>query len=70
MKTYKIPVTWTEYGYITIQAENESEAISAAHDADLPSDTSEYLEGSFEIDYDAIKCIDDEIKKHTDELKK
>ena len=70
MKTYKIPVTWREYGYVTVEAESKEEAIELAHDADLPSDTSEYLEGSFEIDYDAIKCIDEEIKKYTDELKK
>ena len=70
MKTYKIPVTWREYGYVIIQAETQDDAISAAHDADLPSDTSEYLEDSFEIDYDAIVCIDDQIKNHTDDLKK
>ena len=70
MKTYKIPVTWREYGYVIIQAETQDDAISAAHDADLPSDTSEYLEDSFEIDYDAIVCIDDQIKKYTDDLKK
>jgi len=69
MKTYKVPVTWREYGYVLIEANSEAEAIRLTHDADLPSD-SEYLEGSFEIDYDNIKCIEDEIKKYSDELKK
>ena len=62
MKTYKIPVTWREYGYVMIEAESKEAAIELAHDADLPSDNSEYLEDSFEIDYDAITCID-EVKK-------
>lgn len=69
MNTYKVPVTWREYGYVLIEADSEVEAIRLTHDADLPSD-SEYLEGSFEIDYDNIKCIEDEIKKYSDELKK
>jgi hypothetical protein len=56
MKTYKVPVTWRERGYLIIKAEDIPEAIANAHDADLPSD-SEYLEGSFEIDYDDIRCI-------------
>jgi hypothetical protein len=69
MSTYKVPVTWREHGYLIIKAEGIPEAIANAHDAGLPSD-SEYLEGSFEIDYDNIKCIDDEIKKYSNELKK
>ena len=56
MNTYKVPVTWREYGYVLIEANSEAEAIRFTHDADLPSD-SEYLEGSFEIDYDNIKKI-------------
>ena len=56
MSTYKVPVTWREHGYLIIEAEGIPEAIANAHDADLPSD-SEYLEGSFEIDYDNIKKI-------------
>jgi hypothetical protein len=56
MKTYKVPVTWREYGCVIIQAESEAEAIRLTHDADLPSD-SEYLEDSLEIDYDNIKKI-------------
>ena len=56
MNTYKVPVTWREYGYVFIQANSEAEAIKLTHDADLPSD-SEYLEDSLEIDYDNIKKI-------------
>jgi len=62
MKTYKIPVTWREYGYVIIEAESKEDAIELAHDADLPSDTSEYLENSFEIDYDNIQVVG-EMKK-------
>jgi hypothetical protein len=43
MNTYKVPVTWREYGYVLIEADSEVEAIRLTHDADLPSD-SEYLE--------------------------
>jgi len=43
MNTYKVPVTWREYGYVLIEADSEVEAIRRTHDADLPSD-SEYLE--------------------------
>ena len=56
MNTYKVPVTWREYGYVLIEADSEVEAIRLTHDADLPSD-SEYMEDSLEIDYDNIKKI-------------
>jgi hypothetical protein len=62
MKTYKVPVTWREYGYVMIEAENKEDAISLAHDAELPSHNSEYLEDSFEIDYDNIQIVG-EVKK-------
>jgi len=61
MKTYKIPVTWREYGYMIIEADSEEDAISFAHDADLPSD-SQYLKDSFEIDYNNIQTVG-EVKK-------
>jgi hypothetical protein len=57
MNTYKVPVTWREYGYVLVKADSIDEAIQKAHDEDLPHDNSEYLEGSFEIDYDAVRTI-------------
>jgi hypothetical protein len=57
MNTYKVPVTWREYGYVIVKADSIDDAIQKAHDEDLPHDNSEYLEGSFEIDYDAVRAI-------------
>ena len=56
MNTYKVPVTWREYGYVLVKADSFDDAIEKANDEDLPHD-SEYLEGSFEIDYDAVRAI-------------
>lgn len=56
MNIYKIPVTWREYGYVIVEAKDETEAVKLAHDADLPIDSA-YLEDSFEIDYGNITKI-------------
>ena len=57
MNTYKVPVTWREYGYVFVKAKSIEEAAIKANDEDLPHDNSEYLEGSFEIDYEAIRAL-------------
>lgn len=57
MNTYKVPVSWREYGYVTVKAKSKDEAIKIAHDADLPHENSQYLEDSFEIDHEAIQTI-------------
>jgi hypothetical protein len=57
MNTYKVPVTWREYGYVFVKAKSIEEAAIKANDEDLPHDNSEYLEGSFEIDYHAIRAL-------------
>lgn len=49
MKTYKIPVVWQMYGYVTVEADSLTEAISEANCAPLPEDAS-YVENSFEVD--------------------
>jgi hypothetical protein len=49
MKTYKIPVIWQMYGYVTVEADSLTEAISEANCAPLPEDAS-YVENSFEVD--------------------
>jgi hypothetical protein len=53
MKTYRIPVSWEVYGYVTIKAESLSEAVLQAEDAPLPEDAS-YIEASFRVDHEAI----------------
>ena len=54
MKTYKIPVSWSMYGEIEVQAENIEDAILEAEDAPLP-DNGEYMSGSFMVDEDMIR---------------
>ena len=53
MKTYKVPVVYTMYGYVEIEAESPEEAVKEVEDGGgdmpLPMD-GEYIEGSFEVD--------------------
>jgi len=58
MKTYKVPVVWQMYGYVEVEAENVDEAVLIAEGAPLP-DNGEYVEGSFEVDHDAMHLVDE-----------
>ena len=53
MKTYKVPVVYTMYGYVEVEAESPDEAVKEVEDGGgdmpLPMD-GEYIEGSFEVD--------------------
>jgi len=53
MKTYKIPAVWQMYGYVNVVAESMAEAVLIAENGPLPTDAS-YVEGSFEVDHDAV----------------
>ena len=55
LRTYNIPVVWRSWGLLTIEAESLVEAIEEANSPGtaLPA-TSEYIDGSFEIDTDGI----------------
>ena len=56
MKTYKIPVSWLMYGYISVTAESIEDAIDYAdNESKLPEGS--YVEASFEIDHDAIEEV-------------
>lgn len=57
MKTYKIPVIWSCYGFVNIQAENLEEAIELAEEAPLPD--GDYIDDSFEIDLEGIPVHND-----------
>lgn len=52
IKNYVIPVIYTAYGYVTVTAVDDEDAIQTAHDYEgqlpLPTDT-DYVEGTFEI---------------------
>lgn len=57
MKTYKVPVVYTMYGYVEVEAESVDDAIdeveNGGSDIPLPS-VSDYVEGSFEVDRDGL----------------
>ena len=59
-KTYTIPCTWQVCGFITVEADNLAEALNEADDAPLP-DTSEFIDGSFEIDHQMISFYNDNL---------
>lgn len=52
-KTYKIPVVWQVSDIYEVEANSLEEAIQKAQDGSLPS-RGEYIEDSFEIDYEGI----------------
>jgi len=52
MKTYHIPVIWQSWGLLHIKAKSMEEAEELALDAPLP--VGEYVDDSFEIDYEGI----------------
>lgn len=64
MKTFKIPVDWTMYGYIDVEAETLEEAVEIfdnnEHIYGLP-DARYYVDGSFYRDQDIenIRSIND-----------
>jgi hypothetical protein len=51
-RSYKIPVSWEMYGYITVQADTLEDAIEMAKDFPLPDGS--YIEDSFQIDIEAL----------------
>lgn len=53
-KSYRIPVSWQMYGYITVEAETLEEAIEQAEDTNTPLPEGSYVQGSFEVDRAAI----------------
>lgn len=51
-RSYKIPVSWEMYGYITVQANTLEDAIEMAENFPLPDGS--YIEDSFKIDIEAL----------------
>lgn len=52
MPDFFIPIRWSVYNTVRIEADNIDEAIRAAGDAELTD--GEYIDGSFEIETDSI----------------
>ena len=51
MKTWKIPVTWEEYGFVKVEANTLEEAIEIAYDDDgvIPLPEGDYVPGSWRV---------------------
>ena len=66
MPNYKIPVAWTMTGYVTVNADNEHEAMQKALRNEgalpFPTDENEYKPDSFHVDLagEIIEVLDDE----------
>lgn len=55
LKMYRISCTWQEHGYYEIEADSLEDAITLASErGELPAQ-GEYIEDSFEIDFDGIE---------------
>ena len=54
MKTYRLPVYWQMHGFVDVKADNIVDAVAIAKEtARLPKDA-DYVDGSFEVDYDIL----------------
>jgi hypothetical protein len=57
MKTYKVPVVYQMFGYVEMEADSIDDAVKKVHNnidsIPLPYDA-DYVEGSFEIDYEGV----------------
>jgi len=51
-KIYKVGVSWEMYGYLEIEADSYEEALEAAEADDVELPEGDYLEGSWQVDYD------------------
>ena len=56
MKTYKIPVYWTMYDTMEVEANSLKEAIDLAIDT-LPLPDGGYVDGSFTVEMDTLNEI-------------
>jgi hypothetical protein len=61
MKTWKIPVTWEEYGFVKVEANTLEEAIEIAYDdaGVIPLPDGEYVMGSWRVSGEDEDCIRD-----------
>ncbi len=53
LKNYKIPVTWTMYAVVQVQAQNVIDAINKVEEGDIPTGGG-YLEDTFQVDNDGL----------------
>jgi hypothetical protein len=60
-KRYKIPCVWQVYGFAYIEADSLDEAAEIAESDMTPlPENSSYVDGSFEVDHEALECYNEE----------
>ena len=64
-KTYRIPVCWKMYGYVSVTADALQEAIDYALHEETPLPEGNYEDGSLCLDEEALEIFED-----TSELKR
>lgn len=55
MKSYRIPLVWSMYGYAYVDAETLQEAIDYALGPECPLPEGNYLDESVSVDAEALK---------------
>jgi len=64
MAKFKVAVSWEISGELNIEAENLSDAIKIAEeDMDIPLPDGEYVDGSFKVDPEMSKLLNELLKK-------
>lgn len=60
MKTWRIPITWSVCGFVSIDADTLAEAMDIAHDDEnvlpLPSEA-QYVDGSWELSHTDVEEV-------------
>ena len=67
-KTYRVPVSWQMYGWVTVQSDTRQHAAEIAESdmgIGLP-DNGTYVEGSWEVDWEIVEddTSDEMIERH------
>ena len=57
-KQYRIPLIWSMYGHVTVEADSVEEAIAYALGPECPLPDGSYLDASAEVDESEIEEID------------
>ena len=66
MKKFKIPVAWQMYGHVIVESdtlEHAAKTVETDMAIGLP-DNGEYIEGSWEVDWD---IVEDDVSKELEE---
>lgn len=65
-KEYRIPVVWQQMGFYYVEADSLKDALEKIAKTGCPlPDNGEYLEDSFEIDWEGLEDYQDEVDNLT-----